>query len=304
MKKEKISFKDIIEYSTQGKEDELAKRAPLHKIVLEMVVKHLPNPATAQKYRVSKIWKGDVESVAGKDMLSLNTNGKFVGIITKVIPDPHAGTVATVRILSGKIRKGDSVRMVGQQKIVRVQQVSIYKGPQRIQMDEIPCGNIVGLVGLQDAFSGETINDSEIEIEPFEAIKHLFEPVVTKSIECSDPKDLPKLIVFLRDKSREDPTLKISINEETGEYLVSGLGELHIDAKVERPLKEKGINVSTSRPIVVYRETVRSESPAEEGVSSNRHNRFYLSVEPLEPEVYQALMENKITKQENVLKYI
>jgi len=303
MKKEKISFKDIIEYSTQGKEDELAKRAPLHKIVLEMVVKHLPNPATAQKYRVSKIWKGDVESVAGKDMLSLNTNGKFVGIITKVNPDPHAGTVATVRILSGKIRKGDSVRMVGQQKIVRVQQVSIYKGPQRIQMDEIPCGNIVGLVGLQDAFSGETINDSEIEIEPFEAIKHMFEPVVTKSIECSDPKDLPKLIIFLRDKSREDPTLKISINEETGEYLVSGLGELHIDAKVDRPLKEKGINVKTSPPIVIYRETVRTKSPEVEGKSSNKHNRFYLTVEPLDEEVYNALSLRKI-REENVKKYI
>ena len=303
MKKEKISFKDIIEYSTQGKEDELAKRAPLHKIVLEMVVKHLPNPATAQKYRVSKIWKGDVDSVAGKDMLSLNTNGKFVGIITKVIPDPHAGTVATVRILSGRIKKGDIVRMVGQQKTVRVQQVSIYKGPQRIQMDEIPCGNIVGLVGLQDAFSGETINDSEIEIEPFEAIKHLFEPVVTKSIECSDPKDLPKLIIFLRDKSREDPTLKISINEETGEYLVSGLGELHIDAKVDRPLKEKGINVKTSPPIVIYRETVRTKSPEVEGKSSNKHNRFYLTVEPLDEGVYNALSLRKI-REENVKKYI
>src|SRR3989344_4821551 len=303
MKKEKISFKDIIEYSTQGKEDELAKRAPLHKIVLEMVVKHLPNPATAQKYRVAKIWKGDVESVAGKDMLSLNTNGKFVGIITKVNPDPHAGTVATVRILSGKIRKGDSVRMVGQQKTVRVQQVSIYKGPQRIQMDAIPCGNIIGLVGLQDAFSGETITDPSIDIDPFEAIKHLFEPVVTKSIECSDPKDLPKLIIFLRDKSREDPTLKISINEETGEYLVSGLGELHIDAKVDRPLKEKGINVKTSPPIVIYRETVRIKSPEVEGKSSNKHNRFYLTVEPLDEEVYNALSLRKI-REENVKKYI
>ncbi|MCX6815656.1 MAG: GTP-binding protein [Candidatus Aenigmarchaeota archaeon] len=183
------------------------------------------------------------------------------------------------------------------------QQVSIYKGPQRVQMDEIPAGNIVGIVGLTDAFSGETVCDAEREIEPFEAIKHMFEPVVTKSVECKDPKDLPKLITFLRQVSREDPTLAVKINEETGEYLISGLGELHLDAKVERPLKEKGIEVTASPPIVIYRETVRSESPTVEGKSSNKHNRFYLSVEPIEPGVYEQIEKGNISEK-NVRKYL
>mgnify|MGYP001619815322 FL=1 len=303
MKKEKISFKDIIDFSTQGRDSELAEKSPLHRVVLSMVIQHLPNPLDAQKYRVPKIWHGDTDSEIGKNMLNLNADGALALIVTKVTPDPHAGLVATGRIFSGTIRRGQEVRLIGQHKVVRVQQVSIYKGPQRIQMEEIPCGNIIGIVGLTDAFSGETVCDSALEIHPFESIKHIFEPVVTKSIECKDPKDLPKLIMFLRQTSREDPTLAVKINEETGEYLVSGLGELHIDAKIERPLQEKGIEVTTSPPIVIYRETVRTESPEAEGKSSNKHNRFYLTVEPLEAGVLDALNAGRIPE-ENITKYL
>ncbi|KAF0177334.1 MAG: elongation factor 2, partial [Nitrospirae bacterium] len=303
MKSLNISFKDIIDFSTQGKDDELAKRSPLHKVVLNMVIQHLPNPLDSQKYRLPKIWHGDTDSEIGKSMLGMNPKGPLAMIVTKVTPDPHAGLVAAGRIFSGTIKRGQEVRLVGQHKNVRVQQVSIYKGPQRIQMEEIPCGNIVGIVGLQDAFSGETVCSSEIEIQPFEGIKHIFEPVVTKGIECKDPKDLPKLIMFLRQISREDPTLAIKIDEETGEYLVSGLGELHIDAKIERPLQEKGIEVTTSPPIVIYRETVRALSPEMEGKSSNKHNRFYLTVEPLEQGVLAALNEGRIPE-ENIQKYL
>jgi len=193
--------------------------------------------------------------------------------------------------------------MIGQAKVRRVQQVSVYKGPQRVQFEEIPAGNIIGIVGLPEAFSGETVCDADIDIHPFESIKHIFEPVVTKSIECKDPKDLPKLINFLRQISREDPTLTVKINEETGEYLVSGLGELHLDAKIERPLVEKGIAVTTSPPIVIYRETVRARSPEIEGKSSNKHNKFYMTVEPLESGVLDALNAGKIPE-ENIQKYL
>ena len=303
MKKEGITFKDIIDYTTSGNEEELSKRAPLHRVLLNAVVKHLPNPADAQKYRIEKVWHGSLESEIGKSMLAMDPNGPLAIIVTKVVPDPHAGLVATGRIFSGTLRKGQEVRLVSQHLTKRIQQVSIYKGPQRVQMDEISPGNIVGIVGLTDTFSGETLCDPEREIEPFEAIKHMFEPVVTKSIECKDPKDLPKLIMFLRQVSREDPTLAIKINEETGEYLVSGLGELHIDAKIERPLKEKDINVTTSPPIVIYRETVRLESPEVEGKSSNKHNRFYVKVEPMEPGLYDALAAGTI-EEKNVRKYL
>ncbi len=303
MKKENMSFKDIIDYTSSGRDAELAKRVPLHRIVLNMVVHHLPKPADAQKYRIPKLWHGDVESPIGRDIINMNPNGAMTAIVTKVVPDQHAGLVATARVFSGTVRRGMEVRLVGQQKNARIQQVSVYKGPQRLQVEEIPAGNIVGLVGLADAFSGETICEVDKPIPPFEVIKHIFEPVVTKSIECKDPKDLPKLIMFLRQQSREDPTLTIKINEETGEYLVSGLGELHIDAKIDRPLKDKGLEVIMSPPIVIYRETIRSVSPEVEGKSANKHNRFFVVVEPLEDTVFNALVEGKV-EEANVRKYL
>ncbi len=299
MQKEGISFKDIIEMTNEGKEKELAKKAPLHKVVLDMVIKHLPNPLEAQKYRIPKIWPGDPESDIGKDMIAVNPEGKLAAVVTKIYPDPHAGYVATVRIFSGKISKGQDVYLVGQKKTEKVQQVAIYKGQQRVAMDEVVAGNIVGIVGLRDASSGETLCDPAHVIEGFEAIKHLFEPVVTKAIEPKSPKQLSKLIAFLKKVGREDPTLRVKINEDTGEYLVSGLGELHINAKVENKLKEEGIEVDISPPIVIYRESIKTVTPEPiEGKSPNKHNRFYLVTEPLEETVYDAMVAGKIQDME------
>ncbi|MEM7824548.1 MAG: GTP-binding protein, partial [Candidatus Aenigmatarchaeota archaeon] len=182
MKKTGITFKEIIDLTLQGKEDELAKKAPLHQVVLDMIIKHLPNPVEAQKYRIGKIWKGDLDSEVGRDMLTCNPNGQLAMIITKMVPDPHVGFVATGRIFSGKIFKGKDVQLLTLHKTEKLQQVVVYKGIQRIPVDEIPAGNVVGVIGIPDAFTGETVTDAGKVIEPFEEIKHLFEPVVTKSI--------------------------------------------------------------------------------------------------------------------------
>ncbi len=299
MKNSGMTFKDIIDMTEAAKEDELSKKAPLHNVVLNMVIRHLPDPEISQKYRVPKIWPGDPQSEVGKSMMLTDANGKLAAVVTKVYPDPHAGYVATVRIFSGKIVKGQNVRLVNSQKTEKVQQVSIYRGKDRIQMDEVDAGNIVGIVGLKDAFSGETVCDPENPVPGFEAITHIFEPVVTKAVEPKNPKQLAKLIDFLRKTGREDPTLQVKINEDTGEYLVSGLGELHLDAKVERPLKDAGIEVDVSPPIVIYNESVKSVTrEAVEGKSPNKHNRFYVIAEAMEPAVYQAMVNGEIPDQE------
>ncbi len=299
MQKKGITFKDIIDMTNADHEKELAAKAPLHEVVLDMVIQHLPDPLQAQKYRIPRIWPGEEESEEGKSMKECNPDGPLAGVVTKVYPDPHAGYIATVRIFSGKISKGQNVYILSKQGSERIQQVSVYKGPQRIAMDEVDAGNIVGIVGLKDAGSGDTICDPDKIIEGFEAITHVFEPVVTKAVEPKNPKDLAKLIEFLKKVSREDPTLRIKINEDTGEYLVSGLGELHINAKVENKLKEEGIDVSISPPIVIYREGIRERTPeAVEEKSPNKHNRFYLVTEPLKKEVYDALVSGEIRNQE------
>ena len=299
MKSNNITFKDIIEYSEQAREKELAEKAPLHVVVLDMVIKHLPNPLQAQAYRIEKIWPGEMDSETGQDMVKCNMNGKLAGVVTKMYPDPHAGYVATVRLFSGKIQKGQDVYLITKQKSERVQQVAVYKGQQRVSMNEVLAGNIVGVVGLKDASSGETICSPDNMITGFESIKHIFEPVVTKAIEPKSPKDLAKFIEFLKKTSREDPTLAVSINEDTGEYLVSGLGELHINAKIENKLKEMGIDVNVSPPIVIYKESVKDITPEPvEGKSPNKHNRFYIVAEKLEDAVYKAMVNGDIPDQE------
>src|SRR3989344_4050233 len=218
MQNNKITFKEVIDAYTNDNVKSLAKKAPLHKVVLNMVVKHHPSPVKSQAYRIPKIWHGDPESEIGKSLITCNPNGKVAFVATKIVIDKHAGEVVAGRLFSGTVKQGMDLYMNGSKRHVRLQQINIYKGAIRIQVDSVPAGNIVGLVGLKDAFAGETV--SEGEMEPFEAIKHIFEPVVTKAIEAKRPSDLPKLVEVLKQVNKEDPTIEIEINEETGEHLL------------------------------------------------------------------------------------
>jgi len=292
MKEKGITFKDILEAYEKEDWKSLAKKAPIHEVVLDMVIKHHPNPKDAQKYRIPKIWHGDMETNIGKSLMSCDPNGPLAMVVIKIVVDKHAGEVATCRLFSGTVKDGQMVYMNMAKREVRVQQVSIYKGAKRVQFDEIPPGNIVGIVGLKDTYAGETVSSEPIE--PFEAIKHLFEPVVTKSIEATKPSDLPKLVEVLRQVGKEDPSIKIEINEETGENLMSGMGELHLEVIENRIRSEKGLEVKTSPPIVVYRETVQKKSEQIEGKSPNKHNKFYMIIEPLEANIYQAIKDGEI----------
>ncbi|MBU2562240.1 MAG: elongation factor EF-2 [Nanoarchaeota archaeon] len=292
MKEKGLTFKDVIDAYEADNYKELAKKAPLHEVVLAMSVKHHPNPVEAQKYRIQKIWKGDLDSKLGKSLVNCDPKGEPVFVPIKIVVDKHAGEVAAGRLFSGTIKQGDEVYMNLAKRKVRVQQVSVYKGAQRVIVDEVSAGNIIGVVGLKDVISGETV--SKEEIEPFEAIKHLFEPVVTKSIEAKKAADLPKLVEVLKQVAKEDPSIRIEINEQTGESLMSGMGELHLEIIENRIKSEKGLDVKTSPPIIVYRETVEKESPAIEGRSPNKHNSFFIKVEPLESEVYDAIKSGEL----------
>ena len=292
MKKTGISFADVIKFYNEKKQNELAKKVPLHHAILNMVVKHLPSPLEAQKYRIPKIWLGDLESEEGKALLNCSDSGPLVFVVTKIVIDPHAGEVAGGRLFSGTAHKGQELYMNLAKKSVNLQQINLYKGAQRIVVDNVPAGNIVGFVGLKGVFAGETVSSKPLE--PFESIKHIFEPVVTESIEARKPGDLPKLIDVLRKVGKEDPTIKIEIGEETGEHLISGMGELHLDVIANRIRTEKGVDIKTSSPIVVYRETIKKPSRVFQGRSPNKHNIFFFQVEPLEDAVYEAIKSGEI----------
>lgn len=292
MQKHGITFKDIIDAYEKDDHKTLAKKAPLHEVVLGMSIAHHPNPVQAQLYRIPKIWHGDTNIEPGKSIRECNAKGDVAFVPIKITVDKHAGEVAAGRLFSGTIKQGDEVYMSAAKKKVRVQQVSIYKGAQRILCSEALAGNIVGVVGLRDVIAGETVSTKEIE--PFEAITHLFEPVVTKSIEATKAADLPKLVEVLRQVGKEDPSLRITINEQTGESLISGMGELHLEIIENRIKSEKGLEVRTSAPIIVYRETATKESEAAEGRSPNKHNSFFIKVQPLPEDLHAKVQSGEL----------
>ena len=294
MKETGITFKDIIDMTNSGQVRDLAHKAPIHQILLDMVIDHLPDPATAQKYRIPQLWRHDLESKIGLDMIDANEKGDVAMVVTKINVDRHAGEIATGRIFSGTLKMGQEVWLSGTRQKRRIQQLGIYMGPDRESMDEVPAGNIVAITGLKEAIAGETISTGPEPIEPFEAIKHYSEPVVTVAVEPENPKDLPKLIEVLRQVAKEDPTLQAKIDEETGEYLLSGMGELHLEVVEYRIRKDKNVAIKTSEPIVVYRETINRQSPQVEGKSPNKHNKFYVVAEPMPDEVFAAIKDGTI----------
>jgi len=301
MQKYKVSFKDVIEiYNQAGDDKELLKKlarekAPVEKVVLDMVVKHLPSPVEAQKYRIKKIWKGDINSPVGQAMVNLDPNGPLIINITNVIIDKVSKQeLATGRIFSGTLKKGDEVYLASQNRKIKLQQIAIWKGIQRIPVDEITAGNIVAIIGVRGLYAGETIIgnvENPENVEPFEELKHWLEPVVTKSFEPKNPNDLSRLIETLKLLEREDPTIKVEINQETGEILVSGLGDLHLQIIEYRVKNDFGVDVVTGNPIVVYRESVSKPSQIYEGKSPNKHNKLYIMVEPLPYEMYEKIKE-------------
>jgi elongation factor 2 len=296
-----IKFNDIIDAYKSEKVEELVQKLPLHKAILIMVVKHLPNPLEAQKYRIPKIWKGDIDSELGKSMLNADPKGPTVMCITLAQMDPHAGLVATGRLFSGTVREGEQIYLVGTKRNYRIQQVSMYMGSFRDVVDQIDAGNIAALLGLDQARAGETlvsINHKDGMV-PFERIKYVSEPVITIAIEPKHPKDLPRLIDVMNRLAIEDPNLVTSINKETGEYLLSGMGELHLEIAVKF-LKEYAsgdLEIITSKPLVVYRESTLSPGIVAMAKSPNKHSKFWIQVEPLEENVIQLIEKGDLAEE-------
>ncbi|MFB6299611.1 MAG: elongation factor EF-2 [Halobacteriales archaeon] len=287
MAKTGIDFGDIIDYNRNENIQELHERSPLSNVVLDMVAEHFPPPTEAQSRRIDTIWRGDDSLDLAQQMREVDDDGEVVFMVTDIGLDPHAGEIATGRLFSGTIERGQDLYVSGTAGTNRIQSVGIFMGGEREEVERVPAGNIVAVTGLDDAIAGSTV--SSVEMTPFESIEHISEPVITKSIEAQNMDDLPKLIEVLQQVSKEDPTIQVEINEDTGEHLISGQGELHLEVITQRIERNQGIPVSTGEPIVVYRESPVEVSDEVEGISPNRHNRFYLAVEPLPEEIVEKL---------------
>ena len=284
MKKKGVSFKDVITaYSDEGDVNDLVEKVPLAEAILGMVVKHHPPPHVAQKYRVPKIWKGDLDSDIGKAILNCDDNGPAVMMVVNMQMDPAAGPVAIGRLFSGTLKDGDTVNLIDTHREARIQSVNFFMGNQREMVGELSAGNIPALLGLTEARAGQTLSTTK-GIEVFEGIKYVSEPVVQMAIEPKHPKDLPKMIEILKRLTIEDPNLIIKINEESGETIMAGMGVLHLEIATNQ-IKEAGLELVTSEPLINYRETITQPTKPIMAKSPNRHNKIFMRVEPLEPEI-------------------
>ncbi len=294
MDKYKVNFKQVFEYIQQGESgiEKLTEIAPIDEAVLAMIVDHMPSPDIAQAYRIPQIWHGDINSVEGQAMTHVDQKAKTNAVVFHIMYDPHSGEVAVGRVFSGAVKKGVEFHVSGRPGTQKVSQVGIYMGPERVLVNELPAGNIAAIIGLKDVSVGDTL--SEEVIEPFEQITHYSKPVVTKAVEAKDSRDTTKLIEALRVLSKQDPTIKVEINQETGEHLISGMGELHLETIETKLRDEFMVPITTSEPIVVYHETIDKPAGPVESKTPNRHTKFYIEVEPLPESVKKALDDGSI----------
>ena len=290
-----ISFKDVYDaYSSDdpSKIKSLSEKASLHEAVLGMVVQHHPPPHVAQKYRIPKIWPGDLNSDIGKALVNCDDKGPAVMMVTTINVDPQAGRIATGRLFSGTIKDGDEVYLIDGKRTGKVQSVNIYMGNTREVVSVLPAGNIPALLGLDYAVSGETISSVKSNTA-FESIKYVSEPVVTIAVEPKHPRDLPKLVEGLRRVTVEDPNLIVKINEETGETLMAGMGVLHLEIATSL-LQESGLEITTSQPLINYRETIRTKGGPVMSKSPNKHNKIFMRVEPLTEDIIDLIRNGKL----------
>jgi len=303
MKAKGVTFKEIIdayagEYDeVDRKVDALSKKAPVQEPILDMFVEHLPNPLQAQPYRQSQIWPGDPNSPVGKGMAKVEPDGPLLMCVSTIEVDPHSGLVAIGRVFSGTVKKGKVVQLMTSRQKGTIQQVYMSMAADRVIVDRVPAGNIAALSGLPSIHVGETVAEEGSDTQSFEGLKYVSDPVVTVAVEPADVKDLPLFDKVMHKLTTEDPNLHFLINKESGEYLLSGMGELHLEITAYR-MQEAGLKVKISKPIVIYRETISHDykGPATMGKSPNKHNKLWVTMEKLPEDIIEALRSGKISE--------
>ena len=298
MLEKKIKFKNIVEiYQEQNPNvnyTQIQKQLPLSKSIIKMIVKHLPNPIQAQKYRVPNLWSGEISTEMGQNLLNCNPKGAVLLYIYKNIADKNLGAISVGRLFAGTLEIGEEIFSTTSSNYEKVQQLFLLMGAYRENIKSLPAGNIVAL-NLKNPRVGDTLVLKNFEdTVPFEKVQYETEAVVQYSIEPLHPRELKNMMNLLESIRINEPNLKITTNEETGETLISGLGELHLEI-IMSELRKHDIEIITSDPIVSHRETLLERSNLITVYSSDSKNSITIQVEPLEPQIIDLLTTGQIT---------
>merc|ERR1712072_1448362 len=270
--------------------------------LLAMIVSKLPSPVVAQKYRTENLYEGPMDDTAASAMKACSPDGPLMMYVSKMVPTSDKGRFhAFGRVFSGTIATGSKVRIQGPHykpggkedlNIKNIQRTGLMMGRTVEQISDVPCGNTVALVGVdQYILKSGTITDIE-DAHNITAMKYSVSPVVKVAVKPKDGKDLPKLVEGLKKLSKSDP-LVVCTTEESGEHVIAGCGELHVEICL-KDLREEYAQCDfiMSDPVVSYRETVGSTSNQTcLAKSPNKHNRMYVVAEPMGEELCKAIEE-------------
>jgi elongation factor 2 len=278
----------------------MRKFLPAAEAILEMIVIHLPSPLQAQRYRVENLYEGPMDDEAATAIRQCNPDGPLMMYVSKMVPTSDKGRFyAFGRVFSGKIATGQKVRIMGPNYlpgkkedlyIKNVQRTVLMMGRKTEQIEDCPCGNIVGLVGVdQFLVKSGTITTCETA-HNIRVMKFSVSPVVRVAVEPKNPADLPKLVEGLKRLAKSDPCVQC-YSEESGEHIVAGAGELHLEICL-KDLEDDhaGIPIKKTDPVVSFRETVIEESDRVcLSKSPNKHNRLYVKALPMSAELQNAI---------------
>ena len=223
--------------------------------LLDAVVDFLPNPMDIPPVKgVNPFSKKEEERMA-------DPGEPFAALVFKVITDPYVGLLHYIRVYSGKAKTGTHVVNASNKKKERIGRILLMHANKREDISEISAGDIVAIVGLKRSATGDTLCDSKHPIR-LEMIDFP-EPVISVAIEPKTKADEVKLSEALGRLSAEDPTFVVKVDEDTGQTLIAGMGELHLEILVDRMLREFGVSANVGRPQVAFKETITKAARAE-----------------------------------------
>lgn len=281
---------------------------PAQDALLEMMIWHLPSPATAQKYRVENLYEGPLDDQYATAIRNCDPDGPLMLYVSKMIPASDKGRFfAFGRVFAGRASTGMKVRIMGPNYVPgtkkdlyvkSIQRTVIWMGRKQESVEDVPCGNTVAMVGLDQFITKNATltGEKETDAHPIKAMKFSVSPVVRVAVQCKVASDLPKLVEGLKRLSKSDPMVVCSI-EESGEHIVAGAGELHLEICL-KDLQDDfmgGAEIIISDPVVSFRETVIDRSSKTVmSKSPNKHNRLYFEGRPLEEGLAEAIDEGKV----------
>ncbi|MDR2699957.1 MAG: GTP-binding protein [Nitrososphaerota archaeon] len=286
-KQKAVKFQDIITaYQQQHDVEKLGEIFPVHKTIFEMAINALPNPRQAQGYRVGTLLSRSVNSTVGRVLAECKDEGPTVMYVTNVTASCDdkggEGCIATGRVFSGKICSGDSVYLVGASIEVEVGEVYVDMGFFREKVSEVSSGCLVSVVLPVMVTVGESLFDLSYKVDgsPFGGVCYVSEPVMTIAVEPKNPQQLSELLVALEKMAYEDPNLHVITHKKTGEYLLSGMGELHLEIVINQLKRNLNLELTVSSARVVYMESVTQQGIIVHVKSSNKQHQFSVQVEP------------------------